>query len=151
MNDHDLDRLLRSYSDQEPRVGIESRVLNRVTSQPRSWGLWWVLVPVLGCVAAAVAVWNYQAAGVPLPPAIKSVAYVPSTSLVTHAARVVRVRHVVRHQPALSPRMTAEERALVQFVATDPVRLRESLDELETHSTESVQISEIKIDPLAIQ
>ena len=151
MKDHDLDRLLRSYSGREPRVGIESRVLNRVTSQPCSWGLWWVLVPVLGCVAAAVAVLNYQAAGVPLQPAMKAVAYVPLTPLVEPAAQIIRERHAVRHQRALGPRITPEERALVQFATADPDRLGESLDDLDKRGSESIQISEIKIEPLEIQ
>jgi hypothetical protein len=148
MNDHDLDRLLRSYSDQEPRVGIEARVLNRVTSRSRYRGLRWVLVPVLGCLAATIAVWNYQA---PDPPIVRTIAHVHPTPVNAPGVQIRRVRHAIPKRSAPSPRLTLEERALIQFAARDPDRLSKSLDDLEKQTSEPIQISELKIDRLEVQ
>ncbi len=151
MKDHDLDRLLRSYSDQEPRAGIERRVLSRVTSQRRYRGLRWVLVPVLAGLAVTVAVWNYQAPEPPLPAVVRTVAYVPATPRFAPPVQMRQGRRAIRRQAAPGPRITPEERALVQFAASDPDRLSKSLDDVEKQSSETIQISELKIEPLEIQ
>jgi hypothetical protein len=151
MKDHDLDRLLRSYSDQEPRAGIEERVLHRIRSGPPYRGLRWLLVPVLAGLAAAIAVWNYRVPEAPLQPFVKTVSYVPPAPVSAPHVKISGVRHSVREQSAPGLRVTPEERALVQFAAADPERLSKSLDDVEKRSSEPVQIAELKIEPLEIQ
>ena len=83
-------------------------------------------------------------------PVVKMVAYVPPAPAFAPRVQIRRVRAAPR-QHAPVPRITAEERALVQFATTDPNQLRESLDDLEKRTSEPIQVSEIKIEPLEVQ
>src|SRR5205807_10273087 len=68
--DYLLDDALATYANQDPRPGLERRVLNRIRSEGARPGfpiLGWALpITAMGCLLAGIAVWNHR---VPAPAA----------------------------------------------------------------------------------
>jgi hypothetical protein len=168
-NTKDLDSLmeqgLSSYSSQEPRPGLETRVLNRVRSEgpqvrfvfPR----WAFAIPALACGLLLFA-W-LQPSRVQQPVVQQIVAPAPPT--VTEAPITPARREPVEQRPrsvakrAPLPKMqqfpspapiTKGERALLAFVARSPEKAREILMDDRPWAAEPIRIEEIKIQPLQI-
>ncbi len=152
-----LDEALRGYSSQEPRPGLEQRILNRVRAAGRASRFpWWVFaIPAMaGLLVLAGIFWIRQAPKAPRPEAAPVIAKAPAPDL-----RPVRPepphRTVRRHArypkqpvfPAPAP-LTNEERALLALAAHTPKEAREALAETRPRDPEPMRIEEIKIQPL---
>ena len=144
-----LDAALRDYSNAQPRAGFEQRVLRHVQTAPPVrrpyWKLGWAM-------AAIVLVLVILLFGLPeKQPAheITRVAESPVQAIPQPVPIVAKAVKESRSLPKLDkfPRpepLTAEERALLRFVQTQPEQARAAL-------SLSAQIEEITIEPLKIE
>jgi hypothetical protein len=159
-----LDEALASYSSEEPRPGLEQRVLKRVRAEgiPRhvGWWRWAIAIPVL----ASLLVLAIAHRSKPRPAAAESkVASVqrPATAPTTprraayRPTRRVVNRPVVAHPPLpkrgvfpLPAPLSAQERALVDLVTRFPDQAREVLIEASQRSSQPIEIPRIEIPPL---
>jgi hypothetical protein len=148
-----LDAALREYSRQEPRVGIEQRILRRIETAPPTRRSWWWLGWVFAMIVLTVLVLRMGRTKVePLPPPIsaegrKPRAIPPPPSPAPAVAVKAKARH--RQLPKLGKfpgpeALTEEERALLRFVQSQPDEARKAL-------STSAQLEEIKIEPLKIE
>jgi hypothetical protein len=142
MIDENLDAALREYSNREPRPGIERRVLSRVQAPParRSW--WfagWVLAAA--ALLAAIALRHDQPKVQPVPRISRVAQSTPAPQIPVHST----IRHKVSEVKKFSAPepLTAEERALLRFVQSQPEQAREVL-------SQTAQIEELAIEPLKI-
>lgn len=156
-----LDAALREYSSQEPRAGLEQRVLRRVFSAgpaPRSVFRRWVFViPALACLLFVGGIfWPRRVPKTRTPEIAQAVVKTPaplpfSPGKSEPARRPVRRRHprYPRQErfPAPAP-VTAEERALLAFVRRSPEEARQVLAESRLQSVEPIRIEKIEIQPL---
>lgn len=116
--DQFLDSLLDSYSDVEPRPGLETRVLANLRDQAgrrKSWPWRWVWA---GCVTAALSALAFIVVlERPIEPPRPPVAYVVSPSVDRSASAVTQRRHVAKK--AIQPR---HQEPVVAAVDTRPDR-----------------------------
>ena len=158
-----LDDALASDSRQEPRPGLERRVLERIHSDdaPRLvFPRWLWAVPAAACLLWAGIFWNRHAA-TPERVQVTQVTHV-AAARETAPARPVTPRmvdhpHKRPHQRKVLPRLpqfpapapvSDEERALLAFVTRAPKEAQEALIDAQQHSAEPIRIEEIKIQPL---
>lgn len=151
---NELDRILEaglgSYSDAEPRIGLERRVLAHVRSNGRRrvWWFGWAAVAAAAAVMMAVALRSPHEPPKPAP----LVAQIPAAELKVSApsAPPVVARRIARPRPAPLPKenvfpepspLTREERALVAWANKAPALF-------EKPSMAPLEIPEIKIEPL---
>jgi len=139
-----LDSALREYSNHEPRVGLEGRILRRVQSAPNARRLWPKLLPALAAIALAIAILHRDPPKTqPLLPEISRTVETPPP--VFFQQPVVKRRKLPKRKPFAEPEpLTAEERALLRFVQSHPEQAREAL-------SLSARIEEITIEPLKIE
>jgi hypothetical protein len=170
-----IDGALSSYSDVEPLVGLEERVLNRIyatrTSRRRSTLLRWALVlslmtplvfmavsirrkqdpvPKTGVVAGTASI------GSPLRPAPLQETSPPEPR--NTAVRGGRSTAVMQaHLPTYLPKqkefpnpasITGEERTLLSFVERHPREAQNTFAELQKRNNEPIDIQVIQIPPL---
>ena len=143
-----LNEALRDYSNVEPRVGLEQRILRRVqTAPPRRsrWRFAWALVPV----AIALIVWiavptrEVSRAVIPLsPPPVPSVAQavIPGLPRPRTTGHRLRGRDKLPEPLPMSP----EERALLRFVQKQPEQAWAAL-------FQPAEIQALEIEPLEIE
>ncbi len=152
-----LDDALANYSRQEPRPGLEGRVLERVraeTARRVAFPRWGWAIPAAACLLWAGVLWTRHTAR-PVQIAVTHVAAVPVAAPLQPVIRAV-VNHPKRKRKVLAKlaqfpapaAVTNEERALLAFVAHAPKEAQESLIEAQQHGLEPIRIEEIKIQPL---
>lgn len=172
--DKALDAALASYIE-EPRPGLERRVLARVRAEgdaamPSPWLRWTAAIAAAVCViVAAVAIASHRPAAAPIitpsnaairpAPAVKRIA--PPVQTATSAALRTTRPHVfvtaTIHSPAPLPKLdqfpaasplTDEERALQAWARRTSPPLQRALAEAQQRDIEPIKISEIQIPPL---
>jgi hypothetical protein len=167
---HLLDDALATYANQNPRPGLEQRVLNRIRAEgaPRVPLLRWALpVAAMGCLLAGIAVWNHRAPA-PAPSERRTEASPPPANVATtEPAKLLRrqPKKLLRRQPenvhrARVPKepefpirtpLTHQERALVAFVRSAPNQALQVFGETPPTKTEPLRIEEIQLEPLQIR
>ena len=151
-----LDDALASYSRQEPRPGLERRVLDRIHAGAASriaFPRWAWAIPAAACLLWAGILWtrhvatpdrapvtHMAAARAPAPPRAE-------TPPVVNRPRKKKALPKLPQFPAPAP-ITNEERALLAFVTGAPKEAQEALIDAQQHSAEAIRIEEIKIQPL---
>jgi hypothetical protein len=171
-----LDEALANYSSEEPRPGLEQRVLHRVraagTPHRFGWRRWAIAIPALASlVLLAVTHLGKPLAtayrGQPQPAAVApnlAATRLPATTVVepgerrsVPARRPQRiVNRPVAAQSALPKRgvfplpepLSPEERALLDLVTHFPDQAREVLIEASQRSSQPIEIPRIEIPPL---
>jgi hypothetical protein len=156
-----LDTALASYSQEEPRQGLDYRVLNRIhasrDSRRFAWLRWAIAIPAFAClVVLALTFWNKgDSTPKPLKPAslvtvsrprLKSLQSPKAKQVVVWRGRSRRLRE--REQFPTPTPLTDQERALLAFVTRSPKQAQEVLADAKSRSTEPIQIKEIQIEPL---
>jgi hypothetical protein len=162
-----LDSALSSYSKEEPRPGLESRVLNRIRASREArrfaWLRWAVAIPVL---ASLLFVFWILDSSKPARSKLKGAAETPQhvalqnrdrkgavNKLQKHVASAGRpsAKHVPlpkqKQFPSPVP-LTDEERTLLAFVARSPKQAKELLVDAKSRTAEPIEIKEIQIEPL---
>lgn len=171
--DQVLDQALTSYVAQEPRTGIEQRVLARIRSEGAvrrfTWWRWALLAPAAACALLAVVLWPHQD--------LKKAAMMPATET-AHTVTPVRteptepvlkeVQAVRKHRPHLvavvakkpeslpkldvfpTPEpMSPQMQALAAYVEQHPRQAQETLANEPTKIVIApIQIAAIEIKPL---
>jgi len=157
-----LDDALAAYVSQEPRPGLERRVLNGIGAdgtRPRFPIFRWALpIVALGCLLAAIALWNHRAPA-PAPPEIaRTEASPPPATATTEPAKPPRgqPRNARRARvpkqaefPIRAP-LTHQERALVAFIRSAPDEALQAFGETPPTTIEPLRIDEIQLQPLQI-
>jgi hypothetical protein len=156
-----LDNALSSYSREEPRPGLEGRVLNRIREARERrrlrWLHWALATPVFACLLLAVTFWTTRdpapnsrkpapivAKATPAPPPIAT-----ETVQTTVTRRRLKPLHLPKREQFPTPApLTAEERALLAFVVHSPKQAQQLLADTNSHTMEPLQIKEIQIEPL---
>jgi hypothetical protein len=173
-DEKDLDSLLEeglsSYSSQEPRPGLELRVLNRLRNAGPSvrfvFPRWAFAIPALACGLVLFA-WLHtlpvqqpvvqlkvtQQKVAPEAPTFTEAAIIPASRVqVERKPRSVAKRAPLpklQQFPSPAP-ITKEERALLAFVARSPDKAREILIDDRPWAAEPIRIKEINIQSLQI-
>ena len=151
-----LDDALASYSRQEPRPGLEQRVLDRIQADasPRLvFPRWAWVIPAAACLLWAGVLWTRHAATpVRVQPAHVTVARAipPSrqeTPRIVHRPHKRQALPRLPQFPAPAP-VTNEERALLAFVTRAPKEAQAALIDAPQLDVEPIRIEEIKIQPL---
>jgi hypothetical protein len=151
-----LDDALASYSRQEPRPGLERRVLDRIhtAAAPRfAFPRWAWAIPVAACLLWAGIIWTRRAATPDRVPVTHMAAARAPASPTMETPKVVnrpRKRKALPRLPqfpAPAP-VTNEERALLAFVTRAPKEAQETLIDGQQRSVGPIRIEEIKIQPL---
>jgi hypothetical protein len=161
-----LDDALETYASQEPRPGIDGRVLNRIRAEgrrPRFLLLRWALpVAALGGLLAGVAIWKDRAVPEPSAPPemVRTEAKIPSAMVPsTVSAKPLSVKRRIPHRsrmpkqaqfPVRAP-LTHEERALIAFVRSAPEEALEAFGQTLPNHIEPLRIEEIELHPLQIR
>ena len=158
-----LDGALSSYSREEPRPGLENRVLSRIRAARErrrfEWLRWAIAIPALACFLLAVTFWSTRPSiSKPAQPAQA----IGQTGPIAKAAPIAPVRGKVKVKGRRARRMslpkreefptpeplTDEERELMAFVKLAPDKAREFALDSHTSDVQPLQIKEIHIDPL---
>ena len=142
---------LRHYASAEPLAGLEQRVLERIRAEQTRRRFarlgWWpgALAAALASAGLIAGLWMRGAPQAltirwasPQPPRITAIAQVHPRSA-RHAGRL-RLR---RQFPTPTP-LTAEERALLAFVAQSPAEARDFVE----RTDEPIRVETIRIPPL---
>jgi hypothetical protein len=152
----ELDRILNSalaaYSAQEPRPGLEQRVIAglRPVNKRYHWLRWAIPVPVLAGVLLMIVYWEKPAVAPPVSmPRQPSIAKSDVPAVVAKPARVRRTRRRPAKAPVFpSPTApTPEERALAQLAGSNPQILQE-VSLWQRRQSEPLTVEPIKIPPL---
>ncbi len=156
--DEILDRALGRYCDAEPREGLDGRILERVRAAKRSAATGWIWAVACAAVLAIVASLYVPTNGKtpkPFEPAVAPL--VTATPPVRWSFDVhyhpIRRRTARRELPKLpdfpsrTP-LTAEERALLQFVSESPKEAVKLLSDWQQKAAQPIQIEPIQIVPL---
>ena len=148
MEDHELDQLLAEALQAELPAGMEQRVLARIRPRIRAW--WW-LVPGLvaaGLAVIAVRVEMQPEESLPLTPPLSPMAVnLPRahTYLAADRPRLAASRAKIEKRsqfPTPQP-LSAEEKALLAFLGTNPERAGLALQ-----TEDAIVIEPIRIPPL---
>jgi hypothetical protein len=162
-----LDEALASYSSEEPRPGLEHRVLSRVRAEvtPRhfGWWLWAVAIPVLASLLVLAISQRLKPQPPTAQPNLASASPPVTTVVLPAGSRHVAPRRARRavNRPAVTrsplPKrgvfplptpLSAEERALVDLVTRFPDQAREVSIEADQRSMQPIEILRIEIPPL---
>ncbi len=147
-----LDEALKTYCE-EPRAGIEQRVMAHVRAadrKPRTWLVWSAgLAAACGLVLLFMSP-EHKTVHPPAAVETEALRFIPDSP-----ARVLRITAVPRREPALPklPRfpsfapLTDQERLLLALVQRAPEDTKLLADGRE-HEIEPIQIEDIKIAPL---
>jgi hypothetical protein len=159
--DRILDTALVSYCAQQPRPGIEQRVIAGLfgTKQHESWVRWLIPVPVLAGVLAIVAYWpDAEPTRVKVPQRVvqgtaraEPDAHLPvpvqAKAVVSRKRRAMQpVVEKAAVFPMPSP-LTAEERALMRLAASNPDVLQ-NVQVWQQQRNQPLTVEPIKIAPL---
>jgi len=151
-----LDDALASYSRQEPRPGLERRVLDRIhtgASPGIAFPRWAWAIPAAACLLWAGILWTRHVA-TPHRPQVRQVAVTreiaPPRAETPRIVNHVHKRKALPKQPQFpaSAPLTNEERALLAFVTHAPKEAQEALIDAQQHSAEPIRIEKIEIQPL---
>jgi hypothetical protein len=151
-----LDNALASYSMQEPRPGLDRRVLHRIHSAaaPRLvFPRWTWAIPAAACLLWAGIHWTRPVATPGRAPvthmaaARETTPAKPATPPIVERPRERKSLPRLPQFPAPAP-VTNEERALLAFVTRAPRQAQEALLDARQQSVEPIRIEEIKIQPL---
>jgi hypothetical protein len=156
-NGDDLDRLLEnalaSYSGQEPRAGIEQRILRRV--RPVYHASEWILPGValaavaILCVAGMITISRRENRPVATAPPPPPVAMRPAAVASPKGIQVSRKRLPTQERfPSVAP-LTNEERALLLLAESAPDQARNVLEGWDPGEITPLSIDEISIPPLS--
>ena len=150
-----IEQALASYSEREPRPGMEQRVIKSVRrAQARRRAVWSAagLAVAAGVLVTTIVTGPVSKVGVPAPrvePQPVSVVRQVSALPEPPAARPVRARRTrtVKLFPS-SPPMTQSERALLAFVQSAPDEVLKSMIEPQESAIRPIEIEEIVVAPL---
>jgi hypothetical protein len=156
-----LDNALEIYAGQEPRPGIDRRVLNRIRAEggrPRSLLLRWALpIAALGGLLAGVNIWKDRAEPAARPKMARTEANPPSMiAPATESAKPPRVnpRSARRSRmptqaefPVRTP-LTRQERALIALVRSAPDEAMQASGQTMPIEIEPLRIEAIELQPL---
>jgi hypothetical protein len=155
-----LDDALSSYSQEEPRRGLENRVLNRIrATRERSrfaWLHWMIPIPAFACVLILAVTILTKRDSVQRPSPAPIMAKRAAASLIApEAVQTIPTRRRPKHLrlrkreqfPSPTP-LTREERSLLAFVARSLKQAEEVLADAKRRSAEPLGIEEIHIEPL---
>ena len=160
-----LDDALASYSNEEPRPGLEQRILTRVRTEsapPRFLFLKWALpISAAACLLAGIIFWPHSTPAPESPATVQTAVAEPPAAVapvepVTPPCKKHRTTPLLARHPALPKRpqfptpspLTAEERALVAFVRLAPDQALQAFSDTPPKEIEPIRINEIKIQPL---
>jgi hypothetical protein len=158
-----LDSALASYSQEEPRPGLDGRVLNHIRAAGEvrrfAWLRWAMAIPALVCLLVlALTFWSKRdlipRPPKPIPTVAKGLPVLPVAPQITQLAitrptpKRLPKRLPKREQFPTPTPLTAEERALLAFVAHSPKQAEQALAAMKSRSVEPIQIAEIHIKPL---
>jgi hypothetical protein len=156
-----LDDALSSYSREEPRPGLDDRIFDRIRAAREqrgfTWLRWALAVPAFACVLFLAVMFLSTRDSVPKSwkpaPIISSTASPPpfAPAAIQPTATRRRLKPVRLPKPEQFPTptpLTAQERALLAFVARSPKQAEELLTDAKSGTTEPIQIKEIQIEPL---
>ena len=162
--DRILETALAGYSRQEPLVGLDRRVLERIAqARPRrSLGFprWAVAIPLAACLLVGAFVWmrprasQKQAAHAPAArPPVPSETGGPETALRSEVRAARNKRRPARGLPKLAEfparvPVTSEERALLALAREAPEQLRAAFGDQQNKEPEPIRLLEIRIQPL---
>ncbi|MGI9070253.1 MAG: hypothetical protein ACR2JB_02715 [Bryobacteraceae bacterium] len=167
-----LDSALASYSQEEPRPGLDGRVLNRIRAAGEvrrlAWLRWMVAIPVFASFLLLV-FWISDSSK-PARSTFRASTEIRGHAAFqnrdrqgavnrpqTHGARVAGSRPSAKHLRLRLPKreqfptptpLTAEERALLAFVGRLPKQAQEVLADARSRSAEPIEIKEVHIEPL---
>jgi hypothetical protein len=124
-----LDSMLRAYSDEQPRPGLETRVLATLRAQEGLrksvwWNIrWtWSVGGVFAAAALLFAVWLWQAARLPAPPATVFNAPAPVPTMPSPEIQAIRQQDGIRRARPEEPVASADVR---QEIFPSPTPLSE--------------------------
>lgn len=155
-----LDSALSNYSREESRPGLEGRVLSRIrAAQERSrfrWCQWALAIPAFACLLLTITFWTTRDA---VPKSQKPAPLVANTAPPLPIAPGVVQTTVTRRRPKHVPLpkrgqfptpapLTAEERALLAFVARSPKQAEELFSVAKRRTSEPLDFKPIDIEPL---
>jgi hypothetical protein len=158
-----LDELLASYSSEEPRPGLEQRVLGRVRAEstPRrfDWWRWAVAVPVFAALLLLTITHRVKPQAPSVERNLASVEAPAITDLALaqprHAPRRIRrvgnppvVARAPLPRRAVFPLpvpLSAEERAVLDLATRFPDQARQVLIEADERSRQPIEIQRIEI------
>lgn len=155
-----LDGALASYTQEEPRPGLDGRILNRIRTESHTrrftWLRWAVAVPAFAClvILAVTILTKRNSVQRPLPAPImaKTAAASPiaraAVQTIVTRRRPKQLRLRKRQQFPTPTPLTDEERALLAFVAHSPKQAQEVFADAKSRSAEPIHIKEISIEPL---
>ena len=156
-----LDTALASYSQEEPQPGLHDRVLSRIRAAGESrkfaWLPWAMAVPIFACILfLVVTLWSKRGlapkASKPAPIIAKAVPAPPvpmeTVRVAVRRQKPKRFRFPKREQFPTPTPLTAEERALLAFIARSPKQAQKLLADARRRNPEPIQINEIHIEPL---
>jgi len=144
-----IERALSDYSNAEPRLGLEQRVLNRVRAEARKsplrLGMKTVAIAAVCIAALTVALWAPRVAH-PDPPANALPVKTPviEVSMPMEAKRTVVTKRQ-RHRP--TP-LTQQENALLILAQHSP-KVLNALSDDKPVAIQPIEISALKLQPLA--
>jgi len=152
-----LDTALGEYSNPEPLVGLERRILTNVRaadSRPRVWRGW-----ALAAFAAALAVAVGLAVlvmprpeALPAPRTASTLPRVAQPAPVWQPVRPVAVhqgiRRAVRLRIERPAPLSQQERALLALVAQAPDQTRDAFLDLQKKNNQPISVEAIQIEPL---
>ena len=148
-----LDDALASYSKQEPRPGLERRVLDRIhaTAPPRFvFPRWAWVVPAAACLLWAGLVWTRHDATpqrAPVTHVATARVAAPALPEIPRSAKRVRKRKGIPRLPqfpAPAP-LSDEERALLAFVTRAPKEAQEGWIDTQRRGLDPIRIEAIQI------
>lgn len=146
-----LDSALASYAAEDPRPGLETRVLARVRRRRFGRAVWAAAIPV----AAGLCFWAVTLrSGLDeaiRPPAVPApvIARAPAPPVLVKRAPPRRRPPLPKREqfPSPSP-LTEEERILAGFVRRSPEEALERMSEAKSQTLEPIKIEAIQIEPL---
>jgi hypothetical protein len=164
-----LDSALSSYSQKEPRPGLESRVVNRIRASREArkfpWLRWAVAIPVLASLL--IVFWILDSSqparskltgSAATPQHVAALQNRDRKGAFQSRDRKGAVNRLQKHakdvplpkekQFPIPASLTDEERTLLAFVARSPKQAEELLGDAKSRTNEPIEIKEIQIEPL---
>jgi hypothetical protein len=155
-----LDDALSTYSREEPRPGLDGRILIRVHAVREQrrfhWLRWAAAIAAFACFALAVTFWTTRDSTPKSRQPVRVIATTASPSPIAPQAvqtSVARRRpkhvHLPKREQFPTPTpLTVEERTLLAFVVRSPKQAEELFSSAKSRASEPLQIEEIQIEPL---